>query len=85
MSNYNIEIPHPVIEVEVDFEPAINDGERCMWFARIEVGGVVLMKRDYFADWPWGERPEAGAFAENADDARGLILAEFGAKLKALL
>lgn len=84
MSSYNIEIPHPVIEVEVDFEPPINDGERSMWFARIEVGGVVLMKRDYTADWPRsGERLDN--FAEDADEAREMILAEFGAKLKALL
>jgi hypothetical protein len=83
VGSYNIEIPHPVIEVEVDFEPAINHGENSRWFARVEIGGVTLMKREYQADWPDFKRPDD--FAEDGDEARRMILAEFGKHLKSKL
>lgn len=80
--SFNIEIPYPIFEVEVDFEPAINHGEDSRWFARIEIGGVVLMKREYNADWGAGPRE---LLAEDADEARRMILEEFGRKMKELL
>lgn len=84
MGSYNIEIPHPVIEVEVDYEPATERDQMSRWFARVEIAGVVLMKREYSASWhDYTKRPEN--FAEDADEARRLILEEFGNALKTLL
>jgi hypothetical protein len=84
VGSYNIEIPHPVIEVEVEYEPATSHNEDSRWFARVEVGGVVLMKREYDADWrDYTTRPDN--FAEDADEARQMILKDFGTAIKNLL
>lgn len=84
MGSYNIEIPHPVIEVEVDYEPSLKREDVSHWYARVEIGGAVLMKREYTADWfDYSTRPDN--FAETADDARRMILEEFGNAMKNLL
>ena len=52
---FNIEVPKPVIEVEVDYNPAglADVGE---WHAKVSAGGVVLMEGDYSSDYLWDER-----------------------------
>lgn len=84
MGSYNIEIPHPVIEVEVDYEPATERDQMSRWFARVEIAGVVLMKREYDAEWRnYTTRPDN--FAEDGDEARRMILEEFGKVMKNLI
>lgn len=80
----SIEIPAPIVDIEVKYEPGPERNEGNTWFATVEVGGVVVMSRTYDADWrSFTQRPKD--FAEDADEARQMIAKDFGIAMKNLL
>jgi hypothetical protein len=84
MGSYHIELPAPVIDIEVKYQPGPERNEGNTWLATVEVGGVVVMERTYDADWhSFTQRPKD--FAEDPDEARQMIAKDFGLAIKKLL
>lgn len=84
MSSYQIEVPEQVVTAYADYLLGTDEGATPKWLAKVYVGGVTVMEREYVAEWgSYDKEPEN--YAEDSDDAKALILEEFGEKLKKLL
>lgn len=89
----HIEIPAPVIKAEVAWgstEDRISPQGHfvSVWPVNIEVGGVIVMRRefdnDYLAD-PENPGHHRTTFASDAEEAQEQALTEFGRKIRDLI